>query len=76
MTTIIGIEIPERNTDAIKLQEMLTHFGCSIRTRIGLHYGTEKNCSNSGVVLLDVSGDYLPIVDALKKHWRTKVMEF
>lgn len=76
MTTIIGIQIPERNTDSIKLQEILTHFGCNIRTRIGLHYGTEEKCSNSGIVLLDISGEYSTIVDTLRKHWITKIMEF
>jgi len=34
---ILGILIPDRVKDAVKIQEALTKYGCSIKTRLGLH---------------------------------------
>lgn len=54
---ILGIVIENRVTESSKLQECFTKYGCSIRTRIGLHQADEKICSRSGLVLLELVGD-------------------
>lgn len=76
MTTILGIKLSERNKDAILFQEILTKHGCNIKTRIGLHQGTEDCCSNNGIILLELAGKNQNLLDALKKHWEIKSMKF
>ncbi|MBI9033030.1 MAG: hypothetical protein JEZ03_01025 [Bacteroidales bacterium] len=54
-TTIIGIRIDERSTEAIKVQEILTKYGCSIKTRLGLSDFDDDSCQMSGIILLELS---------------------
>ena len=54
MTTIIGIGIENRKETAIKVQDILTEFGCDIKTRLGLNDYKESECSYKGLILLDV----------------------
>jgi hypothetical protein len=56
-TTILGVRLNRRMESAIKFQEVLSHHGCSIKTRIGLHEASEDVCSPSGVILLEVLGN-------------------
>ena len=37
MKAIIGIELENRLEESLKLQSILSKYGCSIKTRIGLH---------------------------------------
>ncbi len=54
MTTIIGVKLENRHNNSQKLQEIATKFGCSIKTRIGLHEVSECVCSHSGLILFEV----------------------
>ncbi|HNX85695.1 MAG TPA: hypothetical protein PKN12_02105 [Bacteroidales bacterium] len=54
---IIGIRLSDRIRQAQALQDILTKYGCTIKTRLGLHETTEGNCSASGMVLLELIGD-------------------
>ena len=54
MTTIIGIGIENRKETAIKVQDVLTEYGCDIKTRLGLSDYKEKECSYKGLILVDV----------------------
>ncbi len=54
MTTILGIKLQNRVEVAKSFQEILSHHGCSIKTRIGLHEVTDGKCSPNGVILLEV----------------------
>ena len=54
MTTIIGIGIENRKETAIKVQDVLTEFGCDIKTRLGLNDYKETECSYKGLILVDV----------------------
>jgi len=56
MTKILGIQIKDRIDEADKLQDVLTKFGCSIRTRLGLHE-VGNSCSPVGVIILELAGD-------------------
>lgn len=55
-TTILGIRLDKRNQNAIYFQEILSHHGCIVKTRIGLHDVDKNKCSTSGIILLEVIG--------------------
>ena len=76
MIVIIGINVQNRKNDAQKLQEILTDYGCHIRTRIGLHPMGEYNCSNYGIVLIEVVDKINEIYDVLAKNWDIQTMKF
>lgn len=76
MTTIIGIKLNNRTTDALKLQEILTLYGCEIQTRIGLHPINDYKCNNYGIVLIEVLAKVNEIYDALAKNWEIQIMKF
>ena len=54
--TILGIHVKSRAKAAGNVQKILTEFGCSIKTRVGLHDATADVCSPSGVILLELVG--------------------
>jgi hypothetical protein len=76
MTAIIGIPINDRKEEAIKLQEILTEYGCKIKTRIGLHDMGEYKCLNYGIVIIEVTDDVNAIYDRLSKFWKVQIMKF
>ena len=80
-TTILGVKLTQRVSAAQEFQKVLTEYGCSIKTRLGLHPVTEGVCSPSGVILLEVIGDDATIenmISAIKAIPGTDVqkMEF
>ena len=76
MRAIIGIKIGNRLQEALKLQEILTTYGCEIQTRIGLHPIGEYKCNNYGVVLIEVVNKVNEIYDVLAKNWEIQIMKF
>lgn len=76
MKAIIGIELENRLENAIKLQEILSKYGCSIKTRIGLHDMGEYKCLNYGIVLIEVIDKVNEIYDELDKYWKIQIMKF
>ena len=57
MTTIIGIKISNRLERAVSVQEIMTKYGCIIKTRIGLHEEINGQCSPRGLILLEIIND-------------------
>lgn len=57
MTTIIGIKISNRLESAVSVQEILTKYGCIIKTRIGLHEEINGQCSPRGLIILEIIND-------------------
>lgn len=57
MPTIIGIKINNRIQSAIAVQEILTKYGCIIKTRIGLHDEINGQCSPKGLIILEIVND-------------------
>ena len=53
MRVILGIQIGDREHEALRVQELLTKHGCIIKTRLGLHESGEGLCSSKGLVLLE-----------------------
>ncbi|MFC2096221.1 hypothetical protein ACFLQ3_00810 [Bacteroidota bacterium] len=56
-TRILGILITDRQKEAGIVQNVLTKYGCSIKTRLGLHEATDDVCDTSGLLLLELTGD-------------------
>lgn len=56
-TTILGIKLNNRNQKATELQDILTKYGCSIRSRIGLHDNEAVEADDQGIILLELTGD-------------------
>lgn len=54
---ILGIHITNRDKEVALVQDVLTKFGCSIKTRIGLHDADEENKNSDGIILLELTGD-------------------
>lgn len=76
MTAIIGISVENRKEEAQKLQDILTGYGCSIKTRIGLHDMGDYKCLNYGIVLIEVVDKINEIYDELSKFWNVQIMKF
>ncbi len=54
---ILGISVYDRQKEAGDVQKVLTQFGCSIRTRLGMHEVNEDMCSKHGLIILELYGD-------------------
>lgn len=54
--SILLILVGRRKDDAIKLQQILTAWGCIIKTRLGIHDGVLENCSDEGLIILELYG--------------------
>ena len=76
MTAIIGVSLENRIEEAVKFQEIITKYGCTIRTRIGLHNIGEYKCVNKGIILLEVTEKVNEIYDTLAKYWEVQIMRF
>lgn len=64
---ILGVHITNRVKCVPDVQALLSKFGCSIRTRIGLHDVHDDYCSPSGMILLEMSGEKKAIKKLEKK---------
>jgi len=56
MKTILIILIGNRKESAVKVQQVLTAWGCNIKTRLGIHDGVLENCSDTGLLILELVG--------------------
>jgi hypothetical protein len=53
---ILLILVNKRKETAVNVQKILTDWGCIIKTRLGIHDGVLKNCSNTGLIILELVG--------------------
>ena len=53
---ILGVHITNRVKAVPEVQRIFTAFGCSIRTRLGLHDVHEGYCAPSGMIVLEMAG--------------------
>ena len=56
MNTIVALKINGREANASFVQEILTRYGCNIKTRVGFHEVNEDQCSMDGVIVLQLFG--------------------
>ncbi|MDU2066200.1 MAG: hypothetical protein E6713_15400 [Sporomusaceae bacterium] len=57
---IMAILQENRVETAKAVQDVLTKYGCFIRVRLGIHDSAVDQCSNSGMILLQLCGENLP----------------
>lgn len=67
MYTVVGIHVPNRLAHATSIQKILTEYGCSIRTRLGLHAVAKDFCANSGLLLLEMYGEDAKLKEMMVK---------
>jgi hypothetical protein len=64
---ILGVHLTDRMTEAGTVQDLLTEYGCSIKTRVGFHDVSEAYCSPTGLMVLEMFGDEGPIDELAAK---------
>ena len=55
--TVLLILVRHRKDTAEMVQKILTGWGCFIKTRLGIHDGVLENCSDSGLIFLELTGE-------------------
>ncbi|MHC4521126.1 MAG: CPF_0552 family protein [Planctomycetota bacterium] len=64
---VLGVHITDRLHHAREVQDLLTEYGCSIKTHVGLHEVSNEFCSPNGLVLLEMAGDEKPIFELVDR---------
>jgi hypothetical protein len=54
--TLLVIFMRARRSSAVRVQKVLTDFGCMIKTRLGIHDGVLDKCSDTGLIILELVG--------------------
>ena len=54
---ILGVHITDRVKEVSEVQSILTKFGCTIKTRLGLHEVKDNFCARSGLIILELTGN-------------------
>jgi len=54
---VMLILVGSRQDSAETVQKILTGWGCMIKTRLGLHDDILDNCSQSGLIFLELNGE-------------------
>ena len=57
MNTILAIKVDGRTSNAVHVQEILTKFGCNIKTRVGFHEASADLCATDGIIVLQLFGE-------------------
>ncbi len=55
--TVLLMLISNRKESAEMVQKILTGWGCYVKTRLGIHDGVLENCSESGLIFLELTGE-------------------
>ena len=53
---VLLIYLSTRKETAEKVQKILTGWGCYIKTRLGIHDDVLENCSDTGLVFIELAG--------------------
>lgn len=70
MGSIMAIKVNGRIAHAPHVQEVLTKYGCNIKTRVGFHEVNEDQCSMDGILILQLFGkdsEILSMMDEMSK---------
>eukprot|EP00768_Dysnectes_brevis_P002655 gnl/Dysnectes_brevis/1962_a2253_1638.p1 GENE.gnl/Dysnectes_brevis/1962_a2253_1638~~gnl/Dysnectes_brevis/1962_a2253_1638.p1 ORF type:complete len:102 (-),score=13.35 gnl/Dysnectes_brevis/1962_a2253_1638:69-374(-) len=53
---VVAVQLQSRATTSVDVQKILTNYGCSIGTRVGLHQVSPDYCAPHGMLLLNMTG--------------------
>ncbi|MDR3234865.1 MAG: hypothetical protein LBT46_14600 [Planctomycetaceae bacterium] len=56
MKIIIGVNVTSFAKNSGEVQTVFREYGCSIRTRIGLHEAADNVCAPNGLIVLEFVG--------------------
>jgi len=56
-TWILGINVSDRMQEVNSVQSVLSKYGCSIRTRLGLNKTVTGRKNGTGLIILELLGD-------------------
>ena len=65
--SIMVVLVSKRSKAAVEVQKLLTEWGCSIKTRLGIHDGVGNQCSDSGLIILEMVGEAAKISELKTK---------
>ncbi len=51
--TIMGIQLKQRYDASNEVQNLLTKYGCSIKTRLGVHEASSDSCNEQGIIIVE-----------------------
>ena len=72
---ILAIHIHDRIKNAVDVQQLLTAYGCSIKTRLGLHEASNSVCSGTGIIILELVGPISKMKELMTKLKKVKGVE-
>ncbi len=55
--SVLIILVNKRKESAVNVQKILTEWGCLVKTRLGIHDGVLDDCTNTGLIILELVGD-------------------
>ena len=64
---IVAIMVHHRGESAVKVQQVLTGWGCMITTRLGLHEGVLDSCTQTGLIIVEMVGEREKIDEFVRK---------
>lgn len=64
---ILGVHITDRVHHVDPVQHLLTEYGCSIRTRLGMHEANAGFCSPNGLIVLEMDDDDSKATDLMDR---------
>ncbi len=64
---VMLVLVGHRENAAVNVQKTLTAWGCLVKTRLGLHQGVLENCSDKGLIFLELVGDKEKHVEFARK---------
>ena len=72
---ILLVLIGNRKESAVTVQKILTGWGCLIKTRLGIHDGVLDECSDAGLLILEIVGDKKKHKEMARKGKDCKAVE-
>ena len=54
---LLLVLVNTRKEKASTVQKILTGWGCIIKTRLGIHDGVLDDCTDTGLIILELAGD-------------------
>ena len=54
---ILCVLVTQRENESENVQRILSKYGCSIKTRLGLHEEIEGACQSCGLIILELTGE-------------------
>lgn len=67
MKNVLLILVDHRKETAVNVQKTLTAWGCLIKTRLGLHQGVQKDCTETGLIICELVGEESQINELKRK---------